>query len=288
MSASSTMKTTIITSDIDFEVAFGALGSFLFSDATIISKRYDDLRKPGFLDEFNRPGRLICFGDFISPDQDALLKANKDYVNIKFDNGRPFSELTDIVLKNDPSRMTKFAILSNAKLITILDDRVCNKNMHETQGFATGVYNMDESLSIFERFMLILDGTFNVDYIASEGSKILSSQITLCKQRAIKNSKTGTLRNGEKYCVTNGSELIVISHQELKKHHPDVDVTIVTKLLFSDSKEDLVHHSLRSWNEDVSAKNILKSRGDGTQSDRAGGSETSAGGAVPVDVKIDY
>jgi len=101
----------------------------------------------------------------------------------------------------------------------------------------------------------------------------------IARERALKNSRTGTLPDGTAYAVSEGPEFTNMTHDALHEHNPDADVTIVVSLKFNPEEEDQVAHSVRSWVSKVDAAKLVGTHG--------GGSARAAGGRQSIDVKID-
>lgn len=173
----------------------------------------------------------------------------------------------------------------------MLEDRVCGRKTYETQPLITGICNILTDLPIEERYYRLFCGKFDLnkeneenefklEYVLKLGSSIMTSQFEVAKERALKNSKIDTFKDGTKYCITDGPEFVNMTHEELKKVYPECEVTIVASLKFKTNEEDQVAHSLRSWNESIDVKAIIGSYG--------GGSKTCAGGRRIVNVNVDY
>lgn len=272
-------STFVITSDIGIESAFASLARFLLPNVNSINMSVRDLNKPKSLNGCLHPddSGVICFGDYWDED---YLKTFIGLTHISFKSGKPFSELIDFVKSRGAAPMLDYMLKQHKVLIDMIEDRVCGRNTYDTQPLITGIFNSNLEVSIEERYYQLFNGDMNLEDVLKLGKSIMSSQLEVAKERALKNSKLGTFTDGTKYCITDGPEFVNMTHEELKKVYSDCDVTIVASLKFKTGEDDQVAHSLRSWNDSIDVKAMIGSYG--------GGSKTCAGGRRSVNISVDY
>jgi len=274
------MSTLIVTSDIGIECAFSALGRFLLPDVVWANLPVKTLRTPNHLENVMscKTTLLILFGDYWSPEEVASHGAK----HFNFASGTPFTDLINYVvsLPNSNVALIQFAVGRHKTLITMLDDRVCGRKTFETQPLITGMFNILTDLPTETRYYKLFMGEIELSEVIKLGEAVVESQMQVVKERAIKNSRVGTFKDGTTYAITDSPEFINMTHDELKKVYQTVDVTITATLKFAPDADDTVAHSLRSWNSAVDVKTIIGSYG--------GGSATAAGGRRAVNVQIDY
>lgn len=125
--------------------------------------------------------------------------------------------------------------------------------------------------TLSEKYDAILHASISMEELVKLGSTILDAQINMAKERALKNSKTGTFASGITCCVTCGPELINITHEQLHEQHPECQLTIVTRLKYANNKPNKIAHSIRSWDTEIDARKMIGQFGGGITASVAGG-----------------
>jgi hypothetical protein len=166
-------------------------------------------------------------------------------------------------------------------MIPLINNKIFSRESLETQIFFCGIYNMTEGNTLYDKFLSVLMGKTKFAELMTTGKNILTSQIGIAKDRCLKNSRQGTLKNTVTYCVTNAPELMNLTHEQLHEKYPDVSVTILTRFKYKEGVPDTVGHSLRSWSSDIDVRDIIGEFGGGITSQ-------VAGGTTPIDDVIVY
>jgi hypothetical protein len=164
--------------------------------------------------------------------------------------------------------------------IDMLEDRLCSRRTEETQPLITGMCNVLCDIPLKERYFKLFTGELNFNEVIRQGKLIVSSQMEICLERAVKNSKTVLIR-GIEARITCGDVFTNMTHDALHKTFPEFKVTVVSRLIFEDSKPDVVAYSIHSWNDDIDARVLIGIYGGGQTSDQAGG-------RVPVDIGLSF
>jgi hypothetical protein len=180
----------------------------------------------------------------------------------------------------------------------------CNKRCfgigdHDVQVLFTGIYASASNGDLFKVFVDLFTGELNVESVILLGKTLLANHMQLADERARKNHKFVTLRDGSKAVVTEGPELINFTHDALRTRY-QTDVTIVVRWQFdtkqtdqtnkttdstavdSAKSDDKICYSVRTNNPNVSAYDVLK------HLDNAGGSNTAAGAQVSTTFTIPF
>jgi hypothetical protein len=220
---------------------------------------------------------VYCFGDIPASTEvrDHALKLGK----LKFfsgSNGVGPAQWVWNVVEKDGVNFSKFS-----QVLVWIDDRLCNRNIKDNQPFFTGLCNYGAStLTIVERFMKIFQGKIAIDDIVEIGDRIVSAQIGIVEERVLKNSKLITLKDGTKACITEGFELVNLTHDSLHAKYPEADVTIVLRMGLNLSGDDNLVYSIRSFNPHVDAGKLAKLvNGDGNK--ESGGGRVSHKFEIP-------
>lgn len=177
-----------------------------------------------------------------------------------------------------------------ADALHIIDCRFLGKNIVENQAFFTGLFNhsaFDPKMSNFDRFQQFFRGKVTFAELIKTGAIIVDSQLALCVERAEKNSRTVRLASGQLATVTNGSDLINLTHEALHKK-TETPVTIVLTLKFPESSNKTeIAYSVRSHDEKISAIDLI-SKLPVEDPSKVGGNALAAGGRIPIDVPLQF
>lgn len=269
----------IITSDLGCEVAFTALARFLIgSDAKCYNIALSDLIKVGTLErEIDPSFRTIIMGNY-RPDY-----VGPQVLHITFQEESPCSALiAELEKVGTFAPAVNFAIKQHTRALQTIDLRSRSKATVDTQPFVTGLHNSLPDDPLENKFYKLFTGVLDYDDIVAIGNTIVSSQMQVAHERALKNARSGTFRDGTSYVVTDGPEFVNMTHDELHKVFPEAKVTLVASLKFSPRDEDHVAHSLRSWSPAVDVKAMI------SDVVGSGGSPTAAGCRHTVNVRLDY
>lgn len=168
-----------------------------------------------------------------------------------------------------------------SKLITLVDDRVYNRNIEESQPFYTGLFNYDPiELPLFDKFLRLFQGDYDLDDVIKSGRCIVAAQINMARERVIRNSKQITLSDGTNAVVTEAGDLVNLTHDALHNHYPDAKITLIMNMRFS-AKQDELAYSLRSFDTSFDVSDLAKKiKGDGNKS--------AAGGRVSFEFPIPF
>jgi hypothetical protein len=164
-------------------------------------------------------------------------------------------------------------------VMTFIDDRFVNKNILENQSFYTGLCNFGPiEDSLYEKFVKLFEGEFNLEEVIKTGRVIVSSQMLIARERALNNSRMEKLLDGTLAAVSEGPELVNLTHDALREKYPESQVTLVVGIKFGkDKKGDELSYSIRSFDANVNAKKLAqKVRGDG--------SSNTAGGRIHIEL----
>jgi len=286
----------IITSDIEPETALTALARFILpaSAASYVNVPVRELEKPHSIktlleNDGNDATHVICFGDFwkLGQIEEVETKVSKIY-NIRFlmtDNTTspttPTFLLLEILFSLYPvTPMAKYALTKHCALIDMINNRMCGKKTHYTQPLFTGLFNTFTDIPFEEKIYKLFTDELIFEDIIKLGTSIVASQVQIARDRAIKNSRRGKFTSGKTYAVTEGPEFTNLTHEELHSLYNDVDVTVVTRLIFDKDNVDHVAHSLKSWNDDVDVRALVGTHG--------GGTSDCAGARKHINIQLDY
>jgi hypothetical protein len=303
------IKHVFVTSDLGCEVGLTALARFLLPKDRVcaINIKMAVIGNPDALIEELKTVRgilasvTLC-GDFWP--EECLERVQDrwpglDIHNYRFDGTGIRPGLVRVALSDTPtafiirrvreiigeSPMLQFAAAQHARALDLLDARCQGVRVSETQPFFAGLCNVaypnaKGPLDLEDRLFRLFSGEFTLDEVLKIGWTIVQSQIEIARERALKNARSGALKNGMPYVITDGPEFVNLTHEELHSTYPDAKVTIVASLKFADNQADVVAHSMRAWAPDVDVKLIIGAHG--------GGSATAAGARRELDIHLDY
>ncbi len=300
------MTTVVLCSNLSCEIGASAMYKCLDEKSHVVSMKIPDAKsfettsRMISLCEIN-PVQIVMVGTYWLDCLEQLLEKYKDSyfiiycfgqipkkVNSKisyFCGGRgvgPAQFIFDLAKKkNLPQTFVKLFEKNYSHIIKLIDDRIYNKNIVETQPFYTGFFNYDSmDLTLFEKFTKLFQGEYDFDDIIKSGRSIVASQVQMANERVVNNSKEVTLHNGVKAVLTEGPELINLTHDALHKKYPSAQVSLVVSLKFG-TKNDELAYSIRSFDDQLNASHLAqKINGDGNQ--------TAAGGRLSFTLPIPF
>lgn len=166
------------------------------------------------------------------------------------------------------------------QIIRFSDERILNINMEENQMFYSGLF-ADRSLNgdLFNRVFQLMKGTSTIQNVLQVGENSVFLQKTMCRERIINNSveisfdELSTPTQTRRIRFTSASELINLTHDQMKQMYPDLDYTAVVALKFGPTGCEY-KYSIRALKSDCNALTLMESL-------NGGGSRVSAGCAVP-------
>lgn len=178
---------------------------------------------------------------------------------------------------------------TNAKrhIVSKVNVRCFGEGNEEVQQLFTGVYNYATTGSkpgLFATFTKLFDSDNSFyEELMVQGSTLMQNHKGLADERARKNTKIVVLKCGAKAAVTEGPELINYTHEALVKANPEIDVTVVVRYQFDkNGPDDKMCYSLRSYNDQINANEIVQDiKG-------SGGSNKAAGCTVPVTFNMNF
>lgn len=216
---------------------------------------------------------IYCFG------KDAPYPSSPYFNIVTSAQESPCQFLFKEATKNTSSASLISLFVSRySKVMSWMDDRMTFKNIHDNQPFFTGMFNIEHNIPLFDRYMKLFTGQYDLDYIVSTGKQIVDSQIHLASERAIHNSKQVELKDGTKAIMTEAPELVNLSHDALKQQYPDAKMTIVVNMKLQSNQ---LAYSFRSFNGNVDVSQYARTiQGDG--------SNTCAGGRIPWTVPVPF
>ena len=296
-----TNKTVILSSDFLCEVAFPAIYHCLnessesaimtITNAKIFEKTLDAITKV-----CTNPSCIIMIGTYW---QDCLLKLLNHFHNAQFyihTFGASFDVCSKnlIVCGNEQELMPWFLDLvskdclskslfnlfvnTSKNILKYINDRIYNRNIVDNQVFFTGLINFVDPItqlqtkSMYEKYIDVLEGNYDIAKILDEGKSIVGSQIFMTNERVLKNSKRVDLKNGVKAVVTEGTELVGLTHDSLHEKYPDAQVSIVLRMDLSVIQDKLVY-SIRAYDNKVCASKLVENM-------KGGGNDVNAGGKI--------
>jgi len=160
-------------------------------------------------------------------------------------------------------RHEKFLILTVKKYLGDVDAKfnVC----------FTGLWQIANNM--FDAYKIIFSEQETFETCSEKGKHAIISNQKIAERRSINNSYS-TDKTGAKVSITCGPELNYETHKELKRQHPDSDVTQVEFTLHG--KNPVHKVSVWSWNDNYDVSSFTKVRG-------GGGSKSKAGFSVKID-----
>ena len=87
----------------------------------------------------------------------------------------------------------------------MIEDRIYNRNITSNQQFFTGMFNINNDRTLYENFLKLFQGGYNIDDVMKLGRNLLDSQMNIVKERIIKNSKVVKLEDGTEAVLTEAS-----------------------------------------------------------------------------------
>lgn len=167
--------------------------------------------------------------------------------------------------------------------IRLIDDRLNNKNINETQAFQNGIEaigNAEEGL--FSKFNKFFEGHVSLDKVMEIGRSISDYQTMTVQNRVLNNTKQITTKSGMKVVITEAPELCNLTHKGLADKYPEATMTTTLNLKLGKTMndEDEFCFSFRSYDSGVDSSVFAKKLPQGD------GSKTSSGGRAPA--KIPY
>ena len=103
----------------------------------------------------------------------------------------------------------------------MLDDRIYNRNIAETQSFYTGLFNFDSvDLPLFEKFTKLFQGDYPLYEVIKSGQRIALAQ----------QNQDSHFANGTSAVVTEAPKLVNLAHDALRKKHPKAQVSIILNM----------------------------------------------------------
>lgn len=240
------------------------------------------------------PGHAVVLGTYwpdLSPDFEyfsfgkVLPHENITYADKETMFG-PMRFAIELVRKVDvaPKAMIDFFTNTHERAINLIDERALGCNIIGTQVFFTGMANYFETCDEFTNFTKLFTNEVAFDDVLNAGEVIYASQVGLAAERARKNTKHITLKNGQKAVLTNAPELCNLTHEALRETYsrdhggesPPVSVTFKFDL-----NADRICYSVRTYDgSDASA--IV----DGIAG--AGGSAGAAGAHVDFELNTPF
>ncbi len=282
------MSTVVITSDIGCEMAFGAFAKFIMSNATFCMLPIGKLKEHNCLDDYckENPSTIVCFGDFWSDEYIAEISTKYKQVNIVHINygGSPFKQLVNLILSLEGFHhdLVEFGFEQNFKLIEMIEQRCRGENTLKTQPLVTGISNVLVDVPIEERYSLLFrNKLLKLEDVLNLGSKIMESQIQIAKERTLKNSRTGTFKDGTAYAITDAPELVNLTHDALRERY-GCQVTVIASLKFKEGGPDEVSHSMRSYDNNIDVRAMVKPFGG------SGTVATTGACRKVINIEVDY
>jgi hypothetical protein len=253
------------------ECALAAFVKMLDNTCEVNVLSSNDLRKID-LTIYDSYSQVIIIGDYFP---EPFIKSHHVVIVSE-------TNLFEEVAKLFPDTLFK-KLLTNAlaPMIPLINNKIFSNETIESQMFFCGIYNMTSSINLYDRFIDIFVRDVTFDDLMTAGKNILTSQIGIARDRCLKNSRTGFLKNGTPFCVTNAPELMNLTHEQLHEKYPEISVTILTRFKYKDGASDSIGHSLRSWDDSVDVREIIKEHGGGIH-------PSVAGGTTSIETHITY
>lgn len=156
----------------------------------------------------------------------------------------------------------------NMNLLRLLDDRYNGRNHTETEVLFAALYNMhrEETGGVGRSVVDILTHAVKFEDAMMAGKSIVEVRRNLAMDRAVKNSCTVTLKNGQNALITCSSDLINQSHEALMNtagKNERIACTITAYLVFDDHENVGLRFSLREQTGDSDAKTDFRALVDG-------------------------
>lgn len=272
----------VVTSDIGFEPVVGTVASVLNQCVVSVVKKPNEM-KDITLSGYMPGDYVVALGNKIT--FDSSIDTTRMF-RIAFESGTGpvrylISLMGDLQYISLHSPLLSTFFKTHKELIDLIDDRIRSIDNDGTQDFVTGLFNYmtdttDNSPSgIDTKFRSIFASEVSFESIRKMGLTILSSQLSMVKDRVMKNSREGHFSDGRTYVITESTELYNMTHSEMGKKQKDITIVVSLKLR---EDGDRVHYSMRSSTSDV--LKIIKDNTDGD------GYPHSAGGTQPIDLHL--
>lgn len=208
----------------------------------------------------------------------------------------PMKYLTEFLpSKGYDGTLIKYYFQSHEPAIHLIDDRLKNRNIMETQSFQNGIdASGPPEESLYDKFRKYFSGSISFASVMTIGRSITDYQMSIVQGRALNNAKQITTNDGIKIVITEAPELINFTHDELHRRFKDASLTAIVNIKFGknnqkreeddksedEKSEDEIGFSFRSYDPNVDASTYAKKLPQGD------GSKTSAGGRAKT--KIPY
>jgi hypothetical protein len=217
---------------------------------------------------------LYCFGEELNMNADNLSQFSG------INGVGPTKFLLDLAEPKCSAKLFTLFVNKFTDVLRYIDDRIYNKNIMENQIFYTGLFNTEPiEMPLFDKFTNLFTGCYDLPTIMAIGRTIVSAQMGMARERATNNSKKVILQNNVTAVVTEGPDLINLTHDALHQKYPDSAVTIVMNMKFGE--KDYLAYSIRAFDESISAMDMAKKiNGDGNRS--------AAGGRITFEFPIPF
>lgn len=187
--------------------------------------------------------------------------------------------------RGDVSALFFIVAEHNRKLLSLVDDRLMNRNMGETEPFFSGFYTYDfgGAKTSTERFIKLMSAPALLDEVMKAGRTAIALHISMATERAAKNSMVVTLNDGVTAAISSAPELVNQTHAALRQKY-SADVTVTTNIEYA-SGTPRVFFSVRSNVDNFSAEVFVRQLDDLSGSaGNPGGSQKGAGVRVPASI----
>ena len=186
-----------------------------------------------------------------------------------------FNYMMDLLSKN----VVNFPALhpNTMRAMSLFDDRIFNRNMENNQILFTGLFNIDATKNLMENITNLFKNPTSLVQTEKKGRKILDSQLMVVRDRVKNNSKIVTLDTGVRAAITEATEFVNMTHQELRRVHQ----TDMTLIFFHELNNNAIRYSIRSWIDTINAQEYGKLIG-------GDGNKSSAGGQVDYDLELPW
>ncbi len=265
-------KILVITPSMPTDISLASVVKFMGCQVKIMST--EELRKPDLVSNITQLLRVYSVSGvnkviLTGPYWDTFSNVPINNCEIiKFINTKHTHEDLVRLISISVPNFGESTLSNNHKLFELLDFRYnCDSDkILETEPLFAGLSNHKESTndkiitkmdSLFDTIQDILFGRIKFEQIMNEGMKIFKAHIALSVDRAEKNSHTVILKDGTKAAITCASDLINLTHEQLHKKYPEINVTVTTALQFQKDNTTALSLSVRTYNTDISVKTIL-------------------------------
>lgn len=185
------------------------------------------------------------------------------------------------------SLVEKFYYEAHKNAIRLIDDRLANRNIVETQIFQNGIEAINSNAPLRSNFEKYFSGEFKFEDVMTKGKSVMEYQISIVAARIRNNLKTVETEDGKSVLITEAPELVNWTHKSLHEKNPKADVTMTICLKFGKTGEDKDHFafSFRSYDEKTDVSEYAKklTTGDGKKDSACGRIEVSI--PYPFEIK---